>query len=133
MTIHTSDGKENQHDQVDKAGKYSRKLNKLKKRLIRTKNNLFNKKQKTNEEAEIESSRYQSMPNLSKIILDDDDDDDEIDFIDSEEAAADQSESFENKSIFNNFKRKKSVSKKNLDLSKPLKETKLHSKRIKFF
>ena len=135
MTVHTSDGKENQSEKVDKSSKYSRKLNKLKNRLIRTKNNLFsiNKKQKTMEngpiEPEIDSSRYQSMPNLSKIVLDDDEDDN-FEYIDSE---GDQSDSFDDKLTLNNLKRKKSVPKKNQELPEPLKETKIHSKRIKFF
>lgn len=170
-----NEGKENHQDKTpddSKASKYSKRLKKLKNRLIQTKNNIFNKKNKIPSDADMpdgvnisdtsfsDRSRHQSMPNLSKIELDDNaGGPDEIEYIDKH----DLSDSFEDscdeidvnmkklntsKSFVDNVKsrltkRKNGVSKKNLE-STELPDVELgnelvgvasrkQSKRIKFF
>lgn len=163
-------GKENNekfNDDQEKSSKYSKRLRSLKNRLIRTKNNLFNRKQKqarvdgevegevgqeqSDESSDIkdELSTHQSMPNLSKIELEDkpafinDSDYEEDSYAEIDMENTENGQSFVNniKARFNNLKRK-GISRKSLQASDacmgefdemPANSTRKQNKRIKFF
>lgn len=154
----SSEGKENQENQhansnhsksndnsedTSKNSKYSKRLQRLKARLIKTTANMFTKKRKdapndspdsseqqVTEECAMSHSRHASMPNLSKIELDenkiqfidkndddsDDNDDDEGSYceIDLERPSMIRQQSFINSVKSKLKKRKNGLSKKNL-------------------
>jgi hypothetical protein len=150
----SSNGKENrefktQQQQQDnnpdsKSFKYSKRLLRLKDRLIKTTNNIFNKKRKnvptdspetsqatkTDQAGAMSQSRHASMPNLSKIELDENkiqyidksendsdfENDDEASYceIDSEQPGMVRQQSFINSVKLKLKKRKNELSKKHL-------------------
>jgi hypothetical protein len=152
------DGKENveklptdNNGYDSKSSKYSKRLKKLKDRLIKTKNSLFHRKSKQqascdgsenapeNNNSLRKQSKHQSMPNLSKIELDDSPSCGDIEYIDKNFELSGQdsddcedsyaeidlnfkklntSQSFVNNvksRLVNNMKRKNGLSKKNLE------------------
>lgn len=178
----SSEGKENQENQhatvnhtasndnlenTSKNSKYSRRLQRLKARLIKTTASMFNKKRKdapsdspessqqVTEECAMSHSRHASMPNLSKIELDEnkiqfidkneedsDIDDDEGSYceIDLERPSMIRQQSFINSVKSKLKKRKNGLSKKNLQstvINPELESTTVsrakQTKRTKFF